>query len=44
MILSEQNCSSISPLLDAFHDGELVKEERATVDAHLAQCADCTGH
>ena len=29
-------------LLGAYHDGELGATERARVEQHLAQCADCT--
>ena len=28
-------------LIDAYHDGELPRDERAAVEAHLSGCADC---
>jgi hypothetical protein len=29
-------------LVSAYHDGEVTAEERAQVEAHLAECAECT--
>jgi len=34
-------CEDISPLLDAYHDGELDKGERGNVASHLGSCPQC---
>lgn len=35
------NCDECSELLDGYVDDELTPEQRATVDAHLADCEAC---
>lgn len=39
--MTRMNCSEISELLTAHHDGELPQMERRAVDEHLARCAAC---
>jgi anti-sigma factor RsiW len=34
-------CEEISPMLDAYHDGELDQSERAGVASHLSSCGKC---
>jgi anti-sigma factor RsiW len=41
MSLNLLTCDDISPLLDAYHDGELDQAERNSVAAHLGSCGDC---
>lgn len=35
-------CENIQPLLSGYLDAELPHDDRARVEAHLAQCAQCT--
>src|SRR5277367_2236110 len=41
MSLHSLTCEDISPLLDAYHDGELDKAERNSVASHLSSCPEC---
>jgi anti-sigma factor RsiW len=41
MSLHSITCEDISPLLDAYHDGELDKAERDNVAGHLTSCPSC---
>jgi hypothetical protein len=41
MTLNLQDCTAIESLLDAYLDGELASDERASVEAHLRACDVC---
>jgi anti-sigma factor RsiW len=41
MTLNLQDCTAIESLLDAYHDGELVGDEKASVEMHLRACDAC---
>jgi len=36
------NCSEVQELLSAYHDGELLDEQRSRLASHLEKCSDCT--
>ncbi|ACV59637.1 anti-sigma factor family protein [Alicyclobacillus acidocaldarius] len=38
-----QSCEFVEPMLSAYLDGELAKDDKARVEAHLAVCARCQG-
>lgn len=42
MVLSQQPCNEIIPLLDAFLDEELSASEKNVVQAHLSGCSECS--
>jgi len=37
-------CEKFMPMLDAFYDGELSKEDNLTVSAHIKDCQNCRNH
>ncbi len=39
---SSNNCGEFIELLDAYHDGELEADQLFAVEAHVANCADCS--
>jgi hypothetical protein len=41
MTLNLQDCTAVESLLDAYHDGELVGDEKASVEMHLRACDVC---
>jgi hypothetical protein len=41
MTLNLQDCTAVESLLDAYHDGELVGDEKASVEMHLRACDAC---
>jgi Putative zinc-finger len=41
MLAESSNCNQVKPLLDAFLDKELDKDENKVVSAHLADCKKC---
>lgn len=36
------NCTNVEPFLDAYHDGELRSEQRASVEKHISSCEACS--
>ncbi|WP_367305986.1 anti-sigma factor family protein [Alicyclobacillus acidocaldarius] len=38
-----QSCEFVEPMLSAYLDGELAKDDKARVEAHLEVCARCQG-
>ena len=41
MTLNLQDCTAVESLLDAYRDGELVGDEKASVEMHLRACDAC---
>ena len=41
MTLNLQDCTTVNSLLDAYHDGELAGDEKASVEMHLRACDVC---
>ena len=42
MTTNLQDCTTIEPLLDAYHDDELSGDEKSSVEAHLKECDACS--